>query len=62
MSKTTRYFPQYLKDCGYHRYWNNRWLRSLKLCLRSKRKTMKTKEVGDGSNYNKQASDPWNFD
>jgi hypothetical protein len=62
MSKTNRYFPPDLIGWHSHRYWNNPWLKKVKKLLKSKRKTMKTKEVGNGSDYNKKASDPWFYD
>lgn len=60
MGKTKRYSPPY-KRTNY-RYFTIPWLKHLKKTLRSKRKSMKKVDVGNGANYNKQATDSWWFD
>ncbi|OPZ85159.1 MAG: hypothetical protein BWY74_03996 [Firmicutes bacterium ADurb.Bin419] len=62
MSDTKRYFPKELEKWRKNfRYWCCPWKRKIKDEMREKRKVMKSKDVGDGKDYNKRASDEWNF-
>lgn len=63
MSKTKRYYPEcFLHNRTNYRYFSLPFLKWVKLERRSKRKTLKKMDIGDGSHYNKLATDTWHYD
>lgn len=62
MSDTKRYYPEELLKWRHNfRYWCRPWKWKIKREMREHRKVLKNKDIGNGSDYNKRASDEWNF-
>jgi hypothetical protein len=62
MAKTKRYYPEELVSWrSSFRYWCRPWKKKIKREMREHRKVMKDKEISDGKEFNKRASDEWHF-